>query len=130
MCARAHSSWCGLHTASCIFTKHSHTRMSVAVTAGHCSRVVAGYTFLLFYRRVTGMEKKKKSGLDPLHTRSHASPPTHTHTPSSTVQRLYGTVRDSLLQRLGRALRYTYGRKITHSGGSGGLYKLPASIHV
>lgn len=71
------------------------------------------------------MGKKRKRVASTLCT-----PPPHTHTPSSTAQRLCGTVRDSLLQRLGRALRYTYGRKITHSGGSGGLYKLPASIHV
>lgn len=64
------------------------------------------------------------TGLDPCaHTLTRA----HTRTPPpSTAQSLCGTVRDSLLQRLGRALRYTYGKKITHSGGSGGLYKLPA----
>lgn len=64
------------------------------------------------------------TGLDPCaHTLTHTR--TYTH-PPSTAQSLCGTVRDSLLQRLGRALRYTYGKKITHSGGSGGLYKLPA----
>lgn len=68
------------------------------------------------------MEKAVSTLTTHLHTHGHM------HIPSSTAQRLCSTERDSLLQRQGRALMYTYGRKITRSGGSGGLYKLLASV--
>lgn len=64
-------------------------------------------------------------GLNPLRTHSYAPPP-----PVPSAQHRHcDSVLDSLLQQPGRTLRYTYGQKITHCG-SGGLYKLLASVHV
>ena len=74
---------------------------------------------------MTGVEKK--SANDPLHTQVHVHPltpvPPAEHKDSEVLC-------ETVYYRVGRALRYTYGRKITHGGCSGGLYKLPASINV
>lgn len=72
--------------------------MSVAVTAGHCSRVVAGYTFLLFYRRVTGMEKKRKVA-SILCTHAHMHPPhPHTHSLQHSAETLWYCARQSITE--------------------------------
>jgi len=70
----------------------------------------------------------KKRSLHHMHMHTHAH--TYTHRPLLQQPLQRGTEWDSLLQKLGRALRYTYGKKITHSGGRGGLYKLLATAHV
>ena len=130
---QTHNSCCRLGTASCIFT-NTHTHESAAVCLSQSLRPTAagwgGVGFLIVLRESDRHEERWPR--PPLHTSAHtfACAPPPPPGPSSTARRLCGSVRDSLLQRLGRALRYTYGRKITHSGGSGGLYKLPASVHV